>query len=485
MATRILFLLVLVLQLPVRSLAQCSATIGSFPYREAFEISDGAWVSGGSGNNWAWGQPNKAVIRSAGQGNRCWVTGGLTGTGYAASEASWLRSPCFDLSSIQYPYVEFLIYWDTEQQFDGASLQYSLDQGLTWQTAGSASGAKNCLNENWYNQAPVTYLSNLTTQRDGWSGTTQTASGSCRGGNGSGGWVRAKQTLPALARQASVQFRFIFGAGTICNQFDGIAVDDFFLGEAPANQADFEIRCVAGDTVDLIDRSAPCPQQYFWDFGDPASGSANNDNVKNPRHVFSDPGTYTIKLTVNGPNNAPSTILKDVTILRATAVQRKAADCQTNTGGEAEVRVLGSSGPFTYSWNTQPAQTTPIATNLSPGIYQVRVVALGSCPSIDTVRIVPNNNCGEIRFPSGFTPNRDGKNDGFGVLGGIGSIETYLLNVYDRWGQIVFTTRDPNRKWTGLIKGVMADPGVYVWMAEITLRNQPLRKEKGTVILIR
>jgi len=175
-------------------------------------MTDGSWTAGGTGNNWAWGQPAKAVIRSAGEGNKCWVTGGLTGTGYASAEASWLRSPCFDLSAIQNPYVEFLIFWDTEQQFDGASLQYSLDQGASWITAGSASGPKNCLNENWYNQNPVTYLSNITTTRDGWSGTTQSVSGSCRGGNGSGGWVRAKQTLPALAGQSRVIFRFIFGA---------------------------------------------------------------------------------------------------------------------------------------------------------------------------------------------------------------------------------------------------------------------------------
>jgi len=486
MGTRIAWLfIVLGLSIQTKPYAQCTTTLSSFPYREGFESTDGAWVSGGSGNNWAWGTPNKAVIRSAGQGNRCWVTGGLTGTGYAAAEASWLRSPCFDLTNIQYPFVEFLIYWDTEQQFDGASLQYSLDQGQTWQTAGSASGPRNCLNENWYNQGTVTYLSSLTSVRDGWSGTTQSASGSCRSGNGSGGWMRAKQTLPALARRSSVQFRFIFGAGTICNQFDGIAIDDFFLGEAPPNQTDFEIRCVAGDTVDLIDRSQLCPQQYNWDFGDPASGTNNTSTIKNPRHVFSAPGTYTIKLTTAGPNNAPSTTTKNITILRANAVQKKPADCVTDQGGQAEVFAQGSGGPFLYNWNTIPAQLTSVASDLSSGIYLVRVSASGACPVTDTVLIDVDNNCGEIRFPSGFTPNRDGKNDGFGVLGGLGNIQQYRLTIYNRWGQTVFTTTDPSKKWNGLVKGITADPGVYVWMADITLRNQPPRRAKGTVILLR
>jgi len=331
----------------------------------------------------------------------------------------------------------------------------------------------------------VTYLSNLTTQRDGWSGTTQSTSGTCRGGNGSGGWVRAKQTLPALAGQSRVILRFIFGAGTICNNFDGLAIDDFYVGEAPPNQADFDIVCGVGDTVDFSDRSLPCPQQYTWDFGDPASGTNNTSTIKNPRHVFSAPGTYTIKLTTAGPNNASSTKTKNITILRANAVQKKPADCVTDQGGQAEVFVQGSGGPFLYNWNTIPAQVTSLASDLSSGIYLVRVSASGACPVTDTVLIVVDNNCGDIRFPSGFTPNRDGKNDGFGVLGGLGNIQQYRLTIYNRWGQEIFATTDPSQKWNGLIKGVPADSGAYVWMAEITLRNQPLRREKGTFVLIR
>ncbi len=469
----------------LKAAAQCTSPITTFPYREGFESINGSWISGGAGNNWAWGSPNKAVIRSAGEGTRCWVTGGLSGTGYAAAEASWLQSPCFDLSSVSFPYVEFLIFWDTEQQFDGASLQYSLDQGASWTTAGSASGAKNCLNENWYNQSPVTYLSNLTTQRDGWSGTTQPTSGSCRGGNGSGGWVRAKQTLPALAGQSRVIFRFIFGAGTICNNFDGLAVDDFLIGEAPPNQAEFDWRCVSADTVDFIDRSQRCPQQFNWDFGDPTSGANNTSTLQNPRHVFMAPGTYTVRLIAGGPNNASSTITKNITILRVDARQKKPSDCVTDLGGQAEALVLGSNGPIQYTWNTIPPQRTAIANNLSSGLYQVQVLGSDACPATDTVLIVADNNCGDIRFPSAFTPNRDGKNDGFGALGGLGNIRQYRLRIYNRWGQVIFSTTDPTKKWNGLVKGLPADPGIYVWMAEITLRNQPLHTEKGTVVLIR
>ena len=88
-------------------------------------------------------------------------------------------------------------------------------------------------------------------------------------------------------------------------------------------------------------------------------------------------------------------------------------------------------------------------------------------------------------MPSAFTPNRDGKNDGFGALGGLGSIVSYRLSVYNRWGQVIFTTSDPAQRWNGTVKGITADPGIYIWMAELTLRNAPTRTDKGSVMLIR
>jgi hypothetical protein len=232
-------LLLLFIALTAETKAQCGSPISSFPYNEGFEASDGGWTPGGTGSDWAWGTPSKLVINTAGSGINCWIAGGLTGNSYTNGEASWLQSPCFDFTSLQYPLIDFKVFWETEQQFDGASLQYSIDNGNSWSTVGSANDPVNCLNQAWYNQSPVTYLSPLTTNRQGWSGNVQATSGSCRGGNGSGSWVTARHTMPYLAGQSSVIFRFIFGAGTICNNYSGFAIDDIKIQEAPPNDADF------------------------------------------------------------------------------------------------------------------------------------------------------------------------------------------------------------------------------------------------------
>ncbi len=479
--TLFIFLLVLMARW---SFSQCTGGINSFPYTEGFETSTGGWTTGGTGNDWAWGTPAKPVINAAGGGTKCWTTGGLAGGSYTNSEASWLQSPCFDFSALQYPFVSFKINWETEQQFDGASFQYSIDNGNTWITIGPANYS-DCMQKNWFNQDPVTYLSPLTTERRGWSGNKQPTSGSCRGGNGSNGWLTAQTIMPGLAFRPSVLFRFIFGAGSICNNYDGFAVDDIYIGEAPPNQASFNYICDDLGKVSFTNTSILCPTSFQWDFGDPLSGASNTSTQENPTHSFTAPGTYTITLTVNGPGNAPSTITGEVTIISVSTTMLSAADCQTNTGGSIMATVTGTNSAVNYTWNTNPPQNTKTASNLPAGIYTVTVSGTDICPAKANGEVITDFSCMGIFFPSGFTPNSDGKNDGFGPLGGLSSLRNYRLRIYNRWGQEVFSTTDPFKKWDGKVKDQPTDGNVFVWLAEFEIAGMPKETRKGVLALIR
>ena len=465
--------------------AQCSSAINTFPFTEGFETSNGGWVSGGTGNDWIWGTPNKPVITAAGGGAKCWVIGGLTGSSYTDGEASFIQSPCYDFTSLSYPYVEFKVFWEMEQRFDGASFQYSLDNGGTWTTVGSVNDPINCLNTNWFNFSPITYLSPLTSVKDGWSGNKQPTSGSCRGGNGSNGWVVAKHTMPYLAGKPSVIFRFLFGAGTICNNYDGFAIDDFKIDNAPANTAAFNYTCTNNNTVSFTNTSTPCPSTFAWDFNDIGSGANNSSTLASPSHMFSAPGVYTVSLTVSGPGNAPSTTTRTVTIIAVTVTQLTAADCQTNRGGSLSAQVSGGPGPFNYSWNSSPAQSTPIASDLSVGNYIVSVSGTGVCPNTATGRVDPDASCLGIYFPTAFTPDRNGRNDLFGPLGSLAAIENYKLNIYNRWGQKIFSSTNPFYKWNGTVGGMITDGNLFVWFAEFNLLGKEKEFRKGVVMLIR
>jgi gliding motility-associated-like protein len=94
------------------------------------------------------------------------------------------------------------------------------------------------------------------------------------------------------------------------------------------------------------------------------------------------------------------------------------------------------------------------------------------------------NNC-FIAVPSAFTPNNDGLNDYFGPHNAVKALNLDF-KVFNRWGQLVFHSRNWREKWDGKINGVLEPSGVYVWMLSYTHRdtNQPVF-QKGTVTLIR
>jgi gliding motility-associated-like protein len=89
-----------------------------------------------------------------------------------------------------------------------------------------------------------------------------------------------------------------------------------------------------------------------------------------------------------------------------------------------------------------------------------------------------------IFIPSAFTPNNDALND---VLKPFLSNQYKLqsFSIYNRWGQIVFTTGSYGAGWNGKANNAIQPAGVYIWMIRATDRNGELIKRKGTFVLIR
>lgn len=56
-----------------------------------------------------------------------------------------------------------------------------------------------------------------------------------------------------------------------------------------------------------------------------------------------------------------------------------------------------------------------------------------------------------IFIPNSFTPNDDGINDVFQIKGSGLSEEGFLINIYDRWGKIIYTSKDINSSWDGKV----------------------------------
>lgn len=115
--------------------------------------------------------------------------------------------------------------------------------------------------------------------------------------------------------------------------------------------------------------------------------------------------------------------------------------------------------------------------------YQVIASTIAGCrgEGYITVKVYKGP---DIYVPTGFSPNGDGKNDKFTPFP-VGMKSYSYFRVFNRWGQLVFSTTKLNDGWDGRFGGVEQGSGVYVWMIEGLTKDNRLVTKKGTVMLIR
>ncbi|MCL4815948.1 MAG: gliding motility-associated C-terminal domain-containing protein [Vicingaceae bacterium] len=89
-----------------------------------------------------------------------------------------------------------------------------------------------------------------------------------------------------------------------------------------------------------------------------------------------------------------------------------------------------------------------------------------------------------LNLPTAFSPNADGENDVFRVLG-TKYMQSIELRVYNRWGQQVFYSNEKETGWDGIFKGQPAPTGVYAYTLVATLPNGEVITKKGNVTLKR
>ena len=212
----------------------------------------------------------------------------------------------------------------------------------------------------------------------------------------------------------------------------------------------------------------------FWEFGDGVTSSDIS-----PQHVYPLPGKYTIKLTetYNGKNYTDSVVIN---ILKLSAINL--GDTILLFSG-ASVILHAGGNYMQYLWST--GSTDSLITVEDGGNYTVRVKDNNCCFNEDTVYV----NLFKYYFPSAFTPNTDGKNDIFRMIGKDPNIAMKLY-IYDRWGQLVFFSDQMDKGWDGTLNGQPCPSDTYVWIANLKfLKDDIITKDdivfKGTVILLR
>lgn len=147
----------------------------------------------------------------------------------------------------------------------------------------------------------------------------------------------------------------------------------------------------------------------------------------------------------------------------------------------AQVIAEGGSGNYTYQWST--GETTDIIHNLTTGVLYVTVTDKNSCAKIDTIEIISTG----LKIPSAITPNDDGFNDTWNILG-IERYDDVSIEIYNRWGGLVYSFSgtgieytDKKIQWDGKYNGKDLPTSSYVYILKLNKTEQ----YNGSVTIIK
>jgi gliding motility-associated-like protein len=150
---------------------------------------------------------------------------------------------------------------------------------------------------------------------------------------------------------------------------------------------------------------------------------------------------------------------------------------------------LNGSGSMLFNWSppnglNKTNIANPIATLNDNMSYIMRAYTPEGCEGFDTINIIVFKTKPDIFVPNAFTP---GKRTNFlfrpAATPGIDHLD--FFKVYNRWGQLVFSTSEIGRGWDGTIAGKPQDSGTFVWMVQGSDFTGKKVFKKGTMILIR
>jgi gliding motility-associated-like protein len=143
------------------------------------------------------------------------------------------------------------------------------------------------------------------------------------------------------------------------------------------------------------------------------------------------------------------------------------------------------------TWLNCTGCLSPQATPLADVRYTVYITNSNGCSAVDSIWVhlkTSSPATGGVYVPNSFSPNGDGANDVFGVYTKL-MVDRFEMQVYDRWGDQVFSSLDVSRGWDGTAKGKPQNPGVYVYWIRMDVMNgqgeMEQRVVKGDVLLVR
>ncbi len=235
----------------------------------------------------------------------------------------------------------------------------------------------------------------------------------------------------------------------------------------------------------LTDTTYLGPTQWLWNMGDSTTRQSFDATVTYPRA-----GDRHITLTSMQAYCPAYPVTTDSTItIEFPIAPVRMPSVSTYKGQLTPISVRNITG-YRYLWT--PTRGIDFPTNPSVNFnyqetqdYFVNLISPAGCVTTDSVLVrVFDNNLVDILVPKSFTPNNDGVNDKlYPYLAGIKTFQYF--KVYNRFGKLLFETRDPDMGWNGTLNGVQQPMAIYIWESVGIANDGSLVTKKGETLLLR
>ncbi len=283
--------------------------------------------------------------------------------------------------------------------------------------------------------------------------------------------------MPFATPLSSITYSVVGNIGK-CQSLDAINIK---VVPYPAANAGLDTAVCPGFSVQL---NATGGSSYLWT---PAT-FLNNRFIPNPFAVNPNASIRYI-VTVTDTLGCPKPVKDSVWVNVYPKVIANAGPRDTSVV-ITEPLLLFATGGSSYSWDPAIWLNSPLIHNpISLPQDNIQYVltatsAIGGCTGTDTIRIKLFKVDPDMYVPTAFTPNGDGNNDLLKpVL--LGMKELKFFKVYNRFGQLLYSTGDIGKGWDGKFAGKGQDPATYVWIAEGVTYKGDTKFKKGYVVLIR
>ncbi|RLD31161.1 MAG: hypothetical protein DRI73_09235, partial [Bacteroidetes bacterium] len=230
---------------------------------------------------------------------------------------------------------------------------------------------------------------------------------------------------------------------------------------------------------------------FHWDFGD---GGSSED--QDPTYIYDTPGTYIVTLSAGGPGTDDSLIVvrKDtVVVFEVPIADFEVLPDTVMLPDQPIICHNNSLNGDRYQWTfgdvggSIDTVKSPVHYYTEAGIYTVTLDVWTENDCYDTKTIenaVVVEPAGTFEFPNAFNPYSDYQlNKVFKPL--YRGIREYKLEIFNRWGEKVFESTNPDIGWDGNIDGKIGSQDVYAWKLTGKYKNGSIFKATGNVTLLR